>query len=238
MSRRSFRPSLCRLLLAVLILLALGPLPAVASGSADRFEELVNGFAEAALQGDDGQPATLRRWQGPIKLRLAGDRAPDHRRVVLDQLRRMASIAGVAVEVLSADGGPAENLKIVFEGGSGYQVNGRDAGCYTRTRFDRRGALLHVEVRINTRHAGRNGACAAHELMHAMGFPGHPTQLRSVLNPVHGIVAATEEDAILLKLLYAPELELGQPAATTLQQVRNLLVRQLGFAAPPSAVRE
>ena len=103
----------------------------------------------------------------------------------------MAAIAGVEVELLSAERGSSGNLRIVFEGGSGYRVNDRDAGCYARTRFDAKGALTSAEVRINTRHAGRSGSCAAHELMRALGFPGHPQELRSVLNRVQGIVAAT-----------------------------------------------
>ena len=236
MSIGLFRP---RRLAATLAVLGLLVAPAEGGGiTAEGFEELLNGFSEAALRADGGEPASLRRWQTPLKVRLSGDRPAQLGPAVVDQLRRMAAIAGLQVELLPADGAVAENLRIVFEAGSGYQVNGRGAGCYTRTRFDHAGVLFYAEVRINTRHAGRNGACAAHELMHAFGFPGHPQRLRSVLNLVQGIVAVTEEDAILLRLLYAPELNLGQPESATLQQASRLLARELGLSAPPTNGRE
>lgn len=234
MSIGPFRP-LGQLAATTVALLGLFLVPARgADAAAERFEELLKGFSESALRADGGEPTMLRRWQGPLRLRLFGDRSADFGPAVVDQLRRLAAMAGLEIEELPAEADEPENLRIVFEGGSGYQVNGRDAGCYTRTSFDRKGAMLHAHVRINTRHAGRNGACAAHELMHALGFPGHPQQLRSVLNRVQGIVAVTEEDAILVRLLYAPEIELGLPEPATLRQARRVLARQLGLNAPPS----
>lgn len=234
MSTGLIRTAGCRLAAAII---ALSLLAAGARGEtvkSERFERLLSGFIEAALRTEDGQPARPRRWQAPLRLRLAGEGAVDFGPTVVAELRRMAAIAGLEIELLSADGGAAENLRIVFEGGSGYRVNDRDAGCYTRTRFDAKGALIFAEVRINTRYAGRNGACAAHELMHALGLPGHPQELRSVLNLVQGVVVATEEDALLLQLLYAPELDLGQPEQQILMRVRALLAARLGLAAPPS----
>ena len=198
----------------------------------ERFEQLLNGFVEVALRTEDGQPARPRRWQGALRVRLDGEGAADFGPTVVAELRRMAGIAGIEVELLPAESGAAENLRIVFEGGSGYRVNDRDAGCYTRTHFDAKGALRSAELRINTRHAGRSGACAAHELMHALGFPGHPQELRSVLNRVQGIVAATEEDALLLRLLYAPDLDLTQPEQHILLRVRAVLAGLLELEPP------
>jgi hypothetical protein len=223
--------------LAIALLTAVALLATPSSGlsndsSAGRLDELLTGFAEAALRMDDGRPAKLRRWPGPIKLRLRGERAADFAPSLLQQLELMASAAGLGVVLLPVDGGPPENLLVTFEAGSGYKVAGRDAGCYTRVRYDDLGLLLHADIRVNTRHAGRNGACAAHELMHALGLPGHPERLRSVLNLTRGIVAATEEDLILLRLLYAPDVELGQSHATTLAQAHRALARLLGTSRP------
>lgn len=217
----------CRGLAAAAALAGMLSAAMAAPEAGGRFDELLNGFVEAALRGDDGRPAGLRRWEGPLRLRLVGEPAGEFGTVVVAELRRLAHIAELAVEVLPAGSADAENLLIVIEAGPGYRVNGRDAGCYTSVRFDGRGALTHAELRINTRHAGRNGACTAHELMHALGFPGHPRRLRSVLNITEGIVTATEEDAVLLKLLYAPGLELGRPEHFAIARIRDLLARQL-----------
>ncbi|WP_162914521.1 DUF2927 domain-containing protein [Desertibaculum subflavum] len=226
------RRVLCRGLAAATALAGMLSVAMAAPGGGERFDELLNGFVEAALRGDDGRPAALRRWEAPLRLRLVGEPG-ELGTFVVAALRRLAHIADLAVEVLPPGSAEAENLLIVLDAGPGYRVKGRDAGCYTRVRFDGQGALTHAEVRINTRHAGRNGACAVHELMHALGFPGHPQRLQSVLNITEGIVAATEEDTVLLKLLYAPGLELGRPEQVTIARIRGLLARQLD--ATPAA---
>lgn len=233
MSTGSIRLVCRRLAAAALIF---GVFAAPARGEAvkvERFEQLLNGFVEAALRAEDGQPARPRRWQeGVLRVRLDGEGAADFGPPVVAELRRMAGIAGIEVDLMPTESGVAENLRIVFEGGSGYRVNDRDAGCYTRAHFHAKGALRSAELRINTRHAGRSGACAAHELMHALGFPGHPQELRSVLNRVQDIVAATEEDALLLRLLYAPDLDLTQPEQHILLRVRAVLAGLLELEPP------
>lgn len=94
--------------------------------------------------------------------------------------------------------------------------------CYTQNSTNR-GALSKVRVVLSDQHAYK---CVLHELMHAMGFPGHPSG-DSVLSYFEGNRGSLKPiDKFMLKSWYTDAIQPDMPAITAARTLNRLWIEQ------------
>ena len=199
-------------LAAVLLrLLALALLLAATPARADRFDEHLQTVWEV-LWDQRGLPRPVLRWERgePLVWRLSGDPAESHRGLVEMALREVAGAAGLPLRPWDAAlDGPADAVPLDIRIVSDTDLTDTEP-CLTRVRRAERGLLRQVQVLIRPRNAWR---CAWHELVHAMGLPGHPSA-HTVLSYFHRRRhELTDLDRLMLAAWYSPAMP---PQATPL----------------------
>ncbi|MBM3572580.1 MAG: hypothetical protein FJX52_09515 [Alphaproteobacteria bacterium] len=138
-------------------------------------------FIEVALTDQDGRPVPVIKRREPIRIAFDGDPAEGDRQFILGHLDHVVGRSGLKVETSPGDANLFARLRYA---GEGVTVRGRTWSCYhRRLRTGTRNELLSGEiVIIMTRTRELLDNCIPHELMHALGFPGHPHHHESVLS--------------------------------------------------------
>jgi hypothetical protein len=137
---------------------------------ADRLDDDLNTVWESAWD-QRGVPVELKRWEQPLRFRIGGQQVPRHRATIVAALTAATQAAGVALAEADAaatgEAGPNLVVEIVGEHG-GLPDN---FACEAQLRHSS-GAI--IDVRLTLRDA-QVWECVFHEVMHAMGIPGHPS---------------------------------------------------------------
>ncbi len=225
------------LILASLLLAGLGLGPARAQDMIDQrgerlgtIDTLMQNFRIMAFEGG----ANFYRWRVPVRVTLIGEAAETYRGEVRGLLGEFSMLTGISFR-LTEDADEA-NMQIFFSERAYFQsaaalafARPQNVLCFTSTRSDGAGGITVAVTVIPedlTPRASRS--CLAHELMHAIGFRGHPINtFDSALRNGIAAVRLTTNDRILIRALYDPALRPGGnsqnilAAATTI--VRNLL---------------
>jgi len=186
---------------------------------------------EALAFGDGAQ--TLRRFDKPLRVFIGGPRAAGHETTIMRALERVATLTELDVarvqsaaeanlEMLLVDHG---QLRRAIASSRGEADPGRDPPLFASglARVSPLpggrifGAVIAIEVEGS--YVGRHvEAVLHHELLHALGFPGHPhPSFPSALAQKRPRFAVrfTETDEIMIRTLYDPRLPLGRDARTT-----------------------
>ncbi len=192
-----------RILAGVLLAIGLGPAGALAgTGPGEHGEHGLETLWEA-LWHQSGTPTRLVRWEGEIRLRVAGVQLPAHRDTVLRAMRAVTQESGVRlVDVTDLPGEPA-NLSVEVTPDHALE----DAQpCVTVLDFRQETRIEAAQVRMRARDVWR---CAHHEAMHVMGVRGHPAG-RTVLSyfpvKVDGLLPL---DRAMLRAWYSPRMRGG-----------------------------
>lgn len=214
-----FRRWWCAAVVAAAAVLAV---PGAATANDEkRVEHYLQAFYESALWHDGKSAVWVRKWAQPLRVRLTGLMAEVHGDFVLSRLKAVTEIAGLEYSVLQT-GDKNTNFLIEFVDSSSLVANGRAAGCVTHTYSGPGNTYAYAHVLINLRMGAELGHCISHELMHALGFPGHPHGMDSVLSYVHRRDDLTETDRMSLRVLYDRRIEPGAfqlPAVATAREV-------------------
>src|SRR5690242_2049808 len=175
---------LCALLLALLLVS-----PLRADGIEP--ERLLQHFDELVLHrsGDDSKSGQVRKWTVPIRVRLIGTQTGFYGPDAVAALRRIAAIAGVAVEEAPKESTDA-NYTMEFLDTTFLMAAGRLASCVANTRTDRDGRIVSVHLQINYRNPLGMQRCVEHEIGHSFGF-GHSHVADSVMSYASGRTAMT-----------------------------------------------
>lgn len=207
--------------------------PAVASEK--QVEEYLQGFWEMALWRDGRYAVWARKWMEPIKVRIVGPMSGSYTELVLDRLRAMAQLAGLEVTVLKPDD-KGENFLVEFLDTTQLSAAGRSAGCVATTQYG--GPFNRARLQLNLRMGFELRGCITHELMHAMGFSGHPHAIDSVLSYVHKRDNITAIDRMALRVLYDPRMKHGTFQLPAMALAREIIVDKMIDDGAPEATRE
>jgi hypothetical protein len=143
----------------------------------------------------------------PIRVRISGNRAADHRAEVERVLDRVSELTGIAVRVIPEGAAGFPNFNIHFVASRDFAVRDSFVPCYAAPREDG-GVISRVEIRISTVDKDRIEGCIAHEIVHGFGLGYHSGIVRSVLSPVHDVADITRWDALVLEALYDGRVQL------------------------------
>jgi len=184
-----------------------------------------------SLWDQEGTARQVMRWKSPVPYRIHGPDSARHAQFLREALTAASDAAGVTlVDVSSQPDAPASlDVEIVSDSDL------RTDTCLTEYRSVRSWFLDKVAVRMRSGEVWR---CTYHEVVHAMGIPGHPSG-RTVLSYFpYRRDTLMELDRLMLAAWYSPRLPPGStPLAALVVLSDTVLARQdLGLA--PEIARE
>lgn len=203
----------------------------------ERLEQVLDAFEDSALwSGNYHQVATVVvRWTQPIRVSVDGSPPDNIRTLALDAIHRLGAITHTAVEVLPPEAGEGNFVLSFANNDTVYSTDGARGWCMTTPEYRAKTGLTHVKTVLDMWGPDffKVQGCIRHEIMHGMGLSGHPHRLDSVLSYVYRREDYTEDDVLLLELLYA--LKPGLYHFPALMAVREELGRRLGIAPEVAA---
>lgn len=220
-----------RIWIALLAALALGVSPVRAdeakmSAALDAFEQLTL-WRDAAGTAAGGAVPTggIVRWNQALRVRVVGRSSSNERASTLKFLRQAAEIAGLTVTIEDGEGS-GENFKIEFFPEYSAPPVLQSAGCLARY-WQNGGVLTRVElyIRSGSRSFDR---CVAHEMLHGLGIPAHPHNLRSIMSYTQQSLSDfTPIDIDALRTLYHPSITPGMYHLPAMVAARKVIAERL-----------
>lgn len=229
---------------AALIALATGALCDAAAetrGAWPAPEVLARQFERIAFSSEFGgeyRAGRLIRWDGPIRVRLAGSFPERFRAEVERQLAELRQLSGLAIEIAgaSADGPPAP-MTIEFSASRGGTAFDPDAPC--RTLIWETGYVIRrVQIYITPFPDEVRRHCIAEELTQALGLADDSRIVRdSIFNDASARQRIAPWDALMVRILYDPRLKPGMTRAEAMPIVRRIIAEHMGHGATSSGRR-
>ena len=234
---------------AVAGMLALGLVgnEAAAQQSPAGIDALIRNFDRMAFGEDPRLPefVTLERWTGPVRAVLLGDGAAENAPAVRALFTEFEALTGLEFTLAEADAGA--RLEVFFSDRAWYTDavamrfgDPERVQCFSNTastegRIGRAFAAIPADLR-----PAEVQACLGHELMHTLGFKGHPDRsLASALRNGRATGAVTINDRILIRTLYDDRLVPGMPREQALRVAREVieeLLHRLGEKDDPAVL--
>lgn len=199
-------------------------------------------FDQVVFGGRPGAPRHDRvyRWSGALRVVARGRVGAERRALMREVVGDLRALTGQ--DLALAGEGEAPDVVVYFEDGEGFLEHLRELGarlgeflpasleegfCWS-TYWARAAAIHRAAVFVTGGEPGEAPydpirRCLYHEMGHVVGLSYHPDDAFSVLDHASAIDRYTATDALLLRLLYGPELTLGMPRADALRTVDRLL---------------
>ena len=182
-----------------------------------------------------GTPRYLIRWlkTTPVKYRIFGADHARHKTHIQSAVDAVAQASGLKFEDVS-DQPDAQNAQLDLEVVTDAAID-RTMPCFALPRSWKNWTFTKVEVKMRTSDTWR---CALHEMMHAVGLPGHPSG-KTVLSyfPYRQDVLSSL-DKVMLRGLYA-EMPNGATPFQAIEILSRYVVLQddLGISITEAAQR-
>jgi hypothetical protein len=225
--------------IAVIVALAfaapLRPEPALsqAPGHPTNIDNLVRNFERMAFPEDEQFEdwGTIKRWAKPISAVIIGDGGEKYRTKLRVLLSQLAALTGLEFLVPEADS--AATTQIFFSERDWYASQAarsfqrpEQVQCFSNTNANMFGEIQTAFVVIpNDLRADRVAECLAHEIMHTVGFSGHPQRtFYSALGNGNSPEVYTVNDLILIRTLYDQRLTTDMMRAEVLATAREVMV--------------
>ncbi len=199
---------------------------------------LQQAFVEVALKNEyEGGFKSVRKWKMPIYVWLE-DKTPEadmHRRLTQMHLAHLSSITQHPVALAKTRSQANVTLVFTSEANWGKEVGQllgkgalkqlQRAVCMAGFSLDKQGAIVRAGVVIPTDQAEMHrklAACIVEELTQIMGLPNDSEKVYpSIFNDKTPESLLTGLDALLLKMLYYPDIHIGMTAA----QIKPVLTK-------------
>jgi hypothetical protein len=139
---------------------------------ADRLDDDLTSLWES-LWDQRGEPQRLTRWQEPLRFRVGGPQGAKHRAAIAAAVGKAAQAAQLAASEVTlpppgSDAKDTTNLALLVYDDDDLEDN---------TPCDAQ--LQHIDMSLSYARVRMRSSqvwdCVNHELMHAMGLPGHPS---------------------------------------------------------------
>lgn len=208
---------------SVLLFLCLG------TAHADKLDDDLQTVWES-LWDERGTPMQVQRWGRTIRYRIHGADAPRHQEHIQNGLKAAADIARIQLIDVSgktnADTVTALDIEVVNDSDTALQDN---TACATNYLRGSNAIFEKVQIKMRSRSTWR---CAFHEIMHAMGIPGHPSG-KTVLSyfPYRSDVLM-DLDRLMLAAWYSPAMRPGAAPLEALAVLSDAVARQADLGIP------
>jgi hypothetical protein len=229
------------LALAAVPLLLLGAAAPAAGQAKARWpapELLARQFERIAFSsefGGESRKGRLIRWEGPIRVRIAGH-FPDRFRIeVARQLAELRQLSGLAIDISEA-GGEAQPaaMTIEFSASRGGTTFDPEAPCRTLI-WETGHVIRRVQIYITPWPDEVRRHCIAEELTQALGLADDSRLIRdSIFNDASARQRIAPWDALMVRILYDPRLRPGMPKAEAMPIVRRIIAEHLRAGATSS----
>lgn len=206
----------------------------LSSARADKLDDDLRTVWES-LWDQRGTPAQVMRWGKIIRYRLHGADASRHQEHIQNGLKAAAETARIQLVDVSgqANAGTTAMLDIEIVDDTALQDN---APCVTTyLRWSSNSVYEKVQIKMRSRSAWH---CALHEIMHAMGIPGHPSG-KTVLSyfPYRSDVLM-DLDRLMLAAWYSPAMQTGATPLEALAVLSEAVSRQTDLDLPAQEAAE
>ena len=222
-------------IIAVSIAAQLWPKPAQsqAPGNPENIENLVRNFERMAFPEDEKIEAwgTIKRWKNPISAVIIGDGGKEYTTKLRVLFSQLEALTGLEFSVPEADS--AATTQIFFSERDWYASQAArsfqrpdQVQCFSHTDTNIFGEIKTAFVVIpNDLGAEMVAECLAHEIMHTIGFPGHPQRtFYSALGNGNSPEVFTVNDLILIRMLYDQRLTTDMLRAEVLATAREVMI--------------
>jgi len=217
---------------------ALGQTPtrAAAWPSADILARQFERIAFSSEFGGEYRAGRLIRWQGPIRVRLAGH-YPDRFKVEVErQLAELRHLSGLAIELGDAAGESAPAaMTIEFSTSRGGTTFDPDAPCRTLI-WETSYVIRRVQIYITPYPDELRRHCIAEELTQALGLADDSRIVRdSIFNDASSRQRIAPWDALMVRVLYDSRLRAGMHRTEAMPIVRRIIAEHMRSAGTSSA---
>jgi hypothetical protein len=202
-------------------------------------EVLARQFERVAFSSEFGgeyRAGRLIRWQGPIRVRLAGH-FPDRFRVEVErQLAELRQLSGLAIDIAEAtsEAAPAQ-MTLEFSNSRGGTSFDPEAPC--RTLIWETGYVVRrVQIYITPYPDEVRRHCIAEELTQALGLADDSRLVRdSIFNDASARQRIAPWDALMVRVLYDARLRPGMHKTEAMPIVRRIIAEHFSRGATSSS---
>lgn len=195
--------------------------------SADVLARQFERIAFTSEFGGEYRAGRLIRWQGPIRVRLAGH-FPDRFKVEVErQLAELRQLSGLSIEI--AEGGSegvAPQMTVEFSTSRGGTTFDPQAPCRTliwETSF----VIRKVQIYITPYPDELRRHCIAEELTQALGLADDSSIVRdSIFNDASSRQRIAPWDALMVRILYDSRLRAGMHKTEAMPIIRRIIAEQ------------
>lgn len=216
-----------RIAATLLGLAVLAPAPVVANDGLET-TLLVKQFEAIAFSAEFGgqhRQGKIVKWDSPIRVRVRGFNAIKYIPEVQAQLRELARLSGLTIELVNWSNSAAPpNMDIVFATTTGSSQFDPTAPC--RTLFHDRGYVIQrVEIYISPDDPAQRRHCIAEELTQALGLANDSTVFRnSIFNDDSRQQVLAPWDSLMIRILYDPRIRPGMNKVQALPIAREVVI--------------
>jgi len=212
------------------------PAQSQAPGRPTNIDNLIRNFERMAFSEENQfeEWSTIKRWATPISAVVMGDGGAGYRTKLRVLFAQLEALTGLEFSVPESDS--AATTEVFFSERDWYRSQAArsfqkpdQVQCFSNTRANIFGEIETATVVIpNDLGTERVGECLAHEIMHTLGFPGHPQRtFYSALGNGNSPEVFTVNDFIIIRTLYDPRLTTAMLRDEVLATARNVMIELL-----------
>ncbi|WP_332775605.1 tetratricopeptide repeat protein [Polaromonas sp.] len=212
-----------RLLLAPLLLLGFG------LAHADKLDDDLQTVWES-LWDQRGTPQLLARWEHQVRFRIFGADAARHREHIIRALEAAGQATRLRMINVSDDPDAEKTATLDIEIVKDHELQDNEA-CFMRPLKATNQAFDKVQVRMRSQSAW---SCTFHEVMHAMGIPGHPSGKTVLSYFPYRRDTLMDLDKLMLAAWYSPAMPRRATPFEALVVLSEAVARQPDLGLPAS----